>query len=367
MYARGSTLTAKFLRFSPLRFVGLISFSAYLWHQPVFVFARLDGYETSKPLTAVVLISVILLLSALSWRFVEQPFRTTQTLTIAWRAPVLWITAGGLTALSLTGYFTTLPLLRFNEADQRLLSVTRLEANDYQRDIDNRYLRRSFDTENLRPKVAIIGDSFSRDIMNVLNERQILEDLDASVWLISSKCAPFFLAETDQDLRHVWDTIDCNDYDRYESPEMLAAITSADFILLSSAWQSWQSPYIIETVENINAMSNAPILLVGSKNFGKVLTRRLLHLPVSQRPAFRSDPNEDLVATNDLLKQIEGVTFLDIIGVLCDSDGGCPQITQKGRLISEDGTHLTQQGAVAVGAALDQVYNLRSLFGLTMH
>ena len=115
---------------------------------------------------------------------------------------------------------------------------------------------------------------------------------------------------------------------------------------------------------HISSISDASILLVGSKSFGTVSTRRLLRMPASQRPAFRSDPNEDLIITNDLLKQIEGVTFLDIVGVLCDPDGGCPQVTQAGGLISEDGAHLTRSGAVAVGDALDQDYDLRGLFGL---
>ncbi len=364
MYGRGSTLIAKLLQYAPLRFVGLISFSAYLWHQPVFVFARHEGYETSDPLTAFILITVILLLSALSWRFVEQPFRTSQTATIAWRTPVLWTAAVGLTGLSLIGYFTTLPLLRFNEEDQSLLSVTRVEANSYQRGIEDGYLRLPFDPEGSRPKVAIIGDSFSHDIMNVLNERHIMVAIDASSWAIAQECAPFFLHTTDQDLRHIWNTTECAQYDRYKSPEMLDAITSADTILLASAWQSWHLPYVAETIENIRAISNANILLVGPKRFGSVSTRQLLRVPASQRSAFRSDPNDQLVNVNSLFKGLEGVTFLDIVGVLCDLDGGCPQVTQMGQLVSLDGGHLTQSGAIMLGNALDQEYDLRSLIGL---
>ena len=59
----------------PLVFVGLISYSLYLWHWPLLVFAR---YWTITPLTgwqsaAIVIASFIL--AALSWRYVEQPFR----------------------------------------------------------------------------------------------------------------------------------------------------------------------------------------------------------------------------------------------------------------------------------------------------
>lgn len=364
IFARESTTTANLLQFGLLRFVGLISFSAYLWHQPIFVFARFNGYETSKPTTALALIALILLLSALSWRFVEQPFRTSQKTTNLSRGPVLFIAAVGLSALSLVGYFTTLPFLRFNEVDQKLLSVTRLEADQYQRDIDNLYRRRPFSKNDRKPKVAFIGDSFGRDFMNVLNELEILDDLDASKWIIAKNCAPFFLHEADHDLRNIWNKVDCRNYDRYKSTEMLASVAAADVVLLASSWQSWHQPYIVDTIKNIGVISDARILLVGPKNFGDVSTRQLLRIHASQRPAFRSGPDEDLIVTNDLFKQIEGVTFLDIVSAFCDPNGGCQQVTQTGQLISQDGAHLTRSGAIAVGTALDRDYGLRTLFGL---
>ena len=66
-------------RFSPLnvaRFVGQISYSLYLWHWPLFTFARFS--KSSLVLDAgdkVALFALTLGLSYLSWRFVEQPFR----------------------------------------------------------------------------------------------------------------------------------------------------------------------------------------------------------------------------------------------------------------------------------------------------
>ena len=71
----GTTVAAKVLSLWPLVFVGLISYSLYLWHWPLLVFAR---YWTITPLTvwqssAIVIASFIL--AALSWRYIEQPFR----------------------------------------------------------------------------------------------------------------------------------------------------------------------------------------------------------------------------------------------------------------------------------------------------
>jgi peptidoglycan/LPS O-acetylase OafA/YrhL len=63
------------LAWRPVVLVGLVSYSLYLWHWPVLVFAR---YWLMRPLTTAELLAAFAtmgLLSALSFRFVEQPFR----------------------------------------------------------------------------------------------------------------------------------------------------------------------------------------------------------------------------------------------------------------------------------------------------
>lgn len=73
--ASGSTLIGRLLGVKALVFFGLISYSLYLWHWPLFVFA---GYYQIAPLGAVEklgLFIVACLLGWLSWRYVESPFR----------------------------------------------------------------------------------------------------------------------------------------------------------------------------------------------------------------------------------------------------------------------------------------------------
>ena len=55
--------------------IGLISYSAYLWHQPLFVFTRIMSSEEPSLWLLGLLIIVTFLLAYLSWRFVEMPFR----------------------------------------------------------------------------------------------------------------------------------------------------------------------------------------------------------------------------------------------------------------------------------------------------
>ncbi len=70
------TLAGRLLSLRPVVAVGLISYSLYLWHWPLLVFAR---HFLARPLVNWETAFVVLLSFAaalLSWKFVEQPFRT---------------------------------------------------------------------------------------------------------------------------------------------------------------------------------------------------------------------------------------------------------------------------------------------------
>ncbi|ABS63562.1 acyltransferase 3 [Parvibaculum lavamentivorans DS-1] len=80
IYAVGGreTSAGQLLAIWPLRFIGLISYSFYLWHWPVIVFVKYyyGAAAGAYHLAAAVLLS--LLLAILSWRYVEAPFRTNR-------------------------------------------------------------------------------------------------------------------------------------------------------------------------------------------------------------------------------------------------------------------------------------------------
>ena len=75
------TLVYRLLASRALVGIGLISYSAYLWHQPIFALAR---HRTLAPPTVadVLMLSVLSLVLAYgSWRFVERPFRDSRRFT----------------------------------------------------------------------------------------------------------------------------------------------------------------------------------------------------------------------------------------------------------------------------------------------
>lgn len=77
LYGDKETVAAKLLSNKVFVGIGLISFSAYLWHQPVFAFFRIYTNQISLDwFIAIILIIAIFMLSYVSWRYIEKPFRT---------------------------------------------------------------------------------------------------------------------------------------------------------------------------------------------------------------------------------------------------------------------------------------------------
>ncbi len=71
------TSVARLLGTRPLVFIGLISYSLYLWHWPLVVFQGISFWGDGLPHRVIkaTLFLLSLVLAVLSWRFVERPFR----------------------------------------------------------------------------------------------------------------------------------------------------------------------------------------------------------------------------------------------------------------------------------------------------
>lgn len=75
LFASHETMVAKILQARILVGIGLVSFSAYLWHQPLLAFARIYSFSSPSLLLMGTLSALSLILAWLSWRYIESPFR----------------------------------------------------------------------------------------------------------------------------------------------------------------------------------------------------------------------------------------------------------------------------------------------------
>jgi peptidoglycan/LPS O-acetylase OafA/YrhL len=71
------SLIGRILSWKPLVFIGLISYSLYLWHWPILVFSKFWDMENAdlRVRLRVILVLASIAVAILSWKFVETPFR----------------------------------------------------------------------------------------------------------------------------------------------------------------------------------------------------------------------------------------------------------------------------------------------------
>lgn len=128
LFASGNNLTCRLLSMRVLVGVGVISYSLYLWHQPILAFYRHFSVNFISSFEMLLLICVSFLFAVVSWRFVEQPFRKADFL----RSGTLWrLFAGcsaGFVAIGLAGQFSNGFEVRFSDS---VLEVIQPPSTDY--------------------------------------------------------------------------------------------------------------------------------------------------------------------------------------------------------------------------------------------
>jgi peptidoglycan/LPS O-acetylase OafA/YrhL/lysophospholipase L1-like esterase len=77
--ARPGSFATQVLAWRPAVGIGLISYGAYLWHQPLFALVRQASDQAPPPIIMGGLACASLAIAYVSWRFVERPFRREQS------------------------------------------------------------------------------------------------------------------------------------------------------------------------------------------------------------------------------------------------------------------------------------------------
>jgi peptidoglycan/LPS O-acetylase OafA/YrhL len=81
LFATQKTTVGKFVGNKVFVGLGLISYSAYLWHQPLFAFARYKSFSQPSYIVFLSLSVFALILAYFSWKFIEVPFRKNGAIT----------------------------------------------------------------------------------------------------------------------------------------------------------------------------------------------------------------------------------------------------------------------------------------------
>ncbi|SUZ33049.1 O-acetyltransferase OatA [Roseibaca ekhonensis] len=190
LFGGTDTLTGRILAWRGFVGIGLVSFSAYLWHQPLFAFVGIWNGTEPGPSVMLALCVLTFALAVGTWWFVERPFRLGMRAQGPWlprRAQVFAASAAGSAAFVLVGIWglqtegrAEIWLARATEIERQTYSVLK-QADQIDRRSDNGACRFNVDAldegveQRLRgcrdlhgPGIAVIGDSHAIDLAEAL-------------------------------------------------------------------------------------------------------------------------------------------------------------------------------------------------------
>jgi peptidoglycan/LPS O-acetylase OafA/YrhL len=166
IFGDARTWVARMLATPPFVGIGLISYSAYLWHQPLFAFARIRSLTEPNQALMMALAVASLALAWATWRWVEQPFRRPGTANILpTRAGVFAVSsavAAVFVAVGLAGHLGK----GFEWRTRGGISLAALEQrvivnNGLHTDCEGQFNNSQNCTTSLSPNVLLWGDSYA--------------------------------------------------------------------------------------------------------------------------------------------------------------------------------------------------------------
>lgn len=341
--------------------IGLISYSFYLWHQPLFALGRyIDPDITWYEL--LMLAGLAGVLATLSWRYVERPFRDRNMVS---RRQIFAFSLAGSALLGLfgwVGHATEGFAGRYSPKDASL-TLPMEQRDNYVWARFNERLYKPFDPNGGR-KILVIGDSYSADFLNAVHEAGLNRNLQFSTYPISATCGNLYLTI---DLLPKIDPKErafCRTQNWYANDQLRERMKESDAIWVIGSWREWQAQLLPESKRNLERDFGKKVIVVGRKDLGRVNLRQLVSMPEKERIKLESNMRRAHVRTNDLMKKTLGQDFLDISELLCGSSTKCRPFTRDGKLISFDGGHLTEDGARYLGQRLTESTEARKLLGV---
>ncbi len=314
--------------------VGLISYSLYLWHYPIFSFVKINGIVSGSIIGKIILIPIILILSVFSYYLIERPLRNKnysfkKVLFFIFSLLLILLTFN-LLVIEKKGYpkrFEKLKKINKNyNPDNFFLAATRM--GKFNKD-------KKFSTNNFN--ILVVGDSFAEDLYNALNlNYNLYTGVD------------FFHSEYN--------------YNFITRDEL---IRKSNLIIYSYDWNKNRLKNFKNDIKNIKSI-NSNIAITSSSNEYKVPSR--LYTLIDQKILFEKNKfdyfglkkmyfkNRLIDSESNINKELklfafkENIKFLNREDFMCDVlKKECDYVDDEGNKLLYDYGHYTKFGAKFFG------------------
>ncbi len=360
LFATEQTYVGKMLGFKGAVGIGLVSYSAYLWHQPLFAFARLYWLEEPSVILSLQLIASTFALAYLTWKYIEAPFRNKDCIN----RKNLYVTLVSVSILVLAmGFFGWTKngfIERFSEDEKRLLSFSNYDFKRAYRqgvcslDLDQSYLNFGKGcvpaSSNVGTSIFVWGDSHAAAMSSGF-QNLVPSSL---IQYTASACPP--VAEVTFPSRPYCS--DINDFVLEEIGRLhpMVVIMQANWRLhfLENS-QIDMEENLLKTILKIKKISKYSLVYITGNvpqwlnPLPVILVRKKIDL--NQISNVGVSLIAELRREDTRLKKIataSGATFISILDLLC-KEGACQGVVpfrKRYEPLAWDGSHLTEAGAV---------------------
>lgn len=280
--------------------LGRMSLGIFLWHQPLFAFYRYFIADEFSPFVLVSLIIVALLLSIITYYYIEKQITINKVSRFCLLSSFLIINAFALWVYQRNGVVRDVPELDIYEGISDPTVFERYTDRIYQYDHE-------FSSDSAKKKILVIGNSFARDFANILLESPIRDSIQLSYHYAFVDCPLSRIRHCDRIYFFGW---------KHDVP--------------SEVWQ-----YLKQ---------GADIWGIGTKNHGTsngIFYKKRHHNDYfSQRATIR----QDFFIVNNLLREEWKDKYVDLLCLTLQSDSTVPIFTSDHHFITYDGLHLSPFG-----------------------
>ena len=316
VFARDGTAVARILSSRVMVATGSMSYSLYLWHVPVLAFARIYSAEPPSSALLAVLLLATVPVAFLSWRFVELPFRSG----IVGRRVVVWMSILGTSVFLCFGSF----LVWARGVPARLYPDVR--------GFDERHIAYNERAFAFRKdafaaldglKVLVTGNSFARDFVNVTVETFALDRVE--------------IVYRDE-------VADC--IASWTGPSLETLLAGADVIVFANRYVH---EGCVEADVAFARRHGKRLFYIGPKHFGWNLNWIARLDGDGRRDRFNPLPPDTVRQESEAVRVIPPANYISLLAAIARGDR-VPVTDGDGKLLSQDGTHLTPYGARVIGA-----------------
>jgi peptidoglycan/LPS O-acetylase OafA/YrhL len=202
IFANEKTLVAQILRIRIIVGLGLISYSLYLWHQPVFSFLKHLLFTKPTYFQNFNAFVLILLLSIFSWHYIERPFRNKKKFN---KKNIIIFSILIIVSTALLGFLGHKKMGFTNRLSFETQVISEGSFDKNPRQFACNYLDKKNiidklcllgDKENTEPTIALIGDSHADHLVESLHNQLLFEGLTAYNFSFKN-CSPVnFISNT---------------------------------------------------------------------------------------------------------------------------------------------------------------------------